>query len=165
MNVEEIMTTDVVACRPADSLRRAAQIMWEADVSCTPVVERGGRRLVGMLTDRDICTEAVARWRSIDDVEVEAIMRRKVRWCWPDDSVESAEAIMRAYGVRRLPVINPAGELVGLVSLSDIARQALVRPPVPASTTVQPGAMSAQVISAPVSFGYMTAAPRFIRST
>ena len=135
MNVEEIMTTDVVACRPADSLRRAAQIMWEADVSCTPVVERGGRRLVGMLTDRDICTEAVARWRSIDEVEVEAIMRRKVRWCWPDDSVESAEAIMRAYGVRRLPVIDPAGELIGLVSLSDIARQALVRPPAPGSTT------------------------------
>ena len=150
MNVEEIMTTEVVACCPADSLRRAAQIMWEADVSCTPVLERGGRRLVGMLTDRDICTEAVARWRSIDEVEVEAIMRRKVRWCWPDDSVESAEAIMRAYGVRRLPVIDPAGELVGLVSLSDIARQALVRPPVPASTTEEVVETLAAVGGSPV---------------
>ena len=150
MNVEEIMTTDVVACRPADSLRRAAEIMWEADVSCTPVVERGGRRLVGMLTDRDICTEAVARWRSIDEVEVEAIMRRKVRWCWPDDSVESAEAIMRAYGVRRLSVVDPAGELIGLVSLSDIARQALVRPPAPASTTEDVVETLAAVAGSPV---------------
>jgi len=150
MNVEEIMTTDVVACRPADSLRRAAQIMWEADVSCTPVVERGGCHLVGILTDRDICTEAVARWRSIDEVEVEAIMRRKVRWCWPDDSVESAEAIMRAYGVRRLPVIDPAGDLVGLVSLSDIARQALVRPAVPASTAEEVVETLAAVAGSPV---------------
>ena len=150
MNVEEIMTTDVVACRPADSLRRAAQIMWEADVSCTPVVERGGCHLVGMLTDRDICTEAVARWRSIDEIEVEAIMRRKVRWCWPDDSVESAEAIMRAYGVRRLPVIDPAGDLVGLVSLSDIARQALVRPAVPASTAEEVVETLAAVAGSPV---------------
>jgi CBS domain-containing protein len=130
MNVEEIMTSDVVACGPADSLRRAAQTMWEADVSCMPVVERIERRLVGMLTDRDICTAAVARWRSIDEVEVETIMRKTVRWCWPDDSIESAEAIMRAYGVRRLAVVDPAGALIGLVSLSDIARQALVCPPV-----------------------------------
>jgi CBS domain-containing protein len=150
MNVEEIMTSDVVACRPADSLRRAAQVMWESNVSCTPVVERGGRRLVGMVTDRDICSEAVARWRSIDEVEVEAIMRRKVRWCWPDDSVESAEAIMRAYGVRRLPVIDPAGELVGLVSLSDIARQALVRPAVSASTAAGVVETLAVVAGSPV---------------
>jgi CBS domain-containing protein len=150
MNVEEIMTTDVVACRPADSLRRAAQIMCEAGVACTPVVERGGCHLVGMLTDRDICTEAVARWRSIDEIEVESIMRRKVRWCWPDDSVESAEAIMRAYGVRRLPVIDPAGDLVGLVSLSDIARQALVRPAVPASTAEEVVETLAAVAGSPV---------------
>lgn len=150
MNVEEVMTTDVVACRPGDSLRRAAEIMWEADVSCTPVVERGGRRLVGMLTDRDICREAVVRWRSIDEVEVEAIMRRKVRWCWPDDSVESAEAIMRAYGVRRLSVVDPAGQLIGLVSLSDIARQALVRPPTPVSTTEDVVETLAAVAGSPV---------------
>jgi len=150
MNVEEIMTSDVVACGPTDSLRRAARIMWEADVSCTPVVERGGRRLVGMLTDRDICTEAVARWRSIDEVEVEAIMRRKVRWCWPDDSIESAEAIMRAYGVRRLAVVDPAGALVGLVSLSDIARQVLVCPPVRTSATEDVVETLAAVVGSPV---------------
>ena len=150
MNVEEIMTSDVVACGPTDSLRRAARIMWEADVSCTPVVERGGRRLVGMLTDRDICTEAVARWRSIDEVEVEAIMRRKVRWCWPDDSIESAEAIMRAYGVRRLAVVDPAGALVGLVSLSDIARHALVCPPARSSATEDVVETLAAVVDSPV---------------
>jgi len=148
--VEEIMTRDVVACGPADSLRRAAQIMWEADVSCTPVVERGGRRLVGMLTDRDICTEAVARWRSIDEVEVEAIMRRKVRWYWPDDSIESAEAIMRAYVVRRLAVVDPAGALVGLVSLSDIARRALVCPPARSSATEDVVETLAAVVGSPV---------------
>jgi CBS domain-containing protein len=150
MIVEEIMTCDVVACGPADSLRRAAQIMGEADVSCTPVVERDGRRVVGMLTDRDICTAAVARWRSMDEVEVEAIMQRTVRWCWPDDSIESAEAIMRAYGVRRLAVIDPAGALVGLVSLSDIARQALEGPPVRASATEDVVETLAAMVGPPV---------------
>ena len=124
-DVGEVMAKDVVTCRPGETLGAVASRMLGEDVACTPVLDAaGGRRVVGMLTDRDICTAAAAQRLPLDGITVEDAMRGPVRTCWAVDSLEAAEAIMRAHRVRRLPVVSPAGELEGLISLTDVARQA-----------------------------------------
>jgi len=87
-----------------------------------------------MLTDRDICLAAIRRGRPIDELPVEVAMSPVLRSCWPDDSPEAAAAIMRAFGVRRLPVVDAAFDLVGLITLGDLAKTLLAKEPVPGET-------------------------------
>jgi len=124
--VDELMATDIVACRSDETLGAVARRMDVTGVPCTPVLEAGGgKRVVAMLTDRDICMAAASLARPLDEVPVALAMSRELRSCWPDDSLEAATAIMRAYGVRRLPVIDSASELLGLIALGDLARSSL----------------------------------------
>jgi CBS domain-containing protein len=124
--VDEIMAVDVVACRSDETLGAVARRMDRAGVPCTPVLEAGsGRRVVAMLTDRDICMAAASRARPLDELSVGLAMSPVLRSCWPDDSLDATTAIMRAYGVRRLPVVDSSFELLGLVSLGDLAKSSL----------------------------------------
>jgi CBS domain-containing protein len=126
--VDEIMTIDVVVCRSDETLGAVSRRMDRSGVPCTPVLEPGsGRRVVAMLTDRDICTAAALRGRPLDALSVGLAMSPVLRSCWPDDSPEAATAIMRAFGVRRLAVVDAAFELVGLVALGDLARAFLAK--------------------------------------
>jgi len=77
-----------------------------------------------MLTDRDICMAAFFQGVPINGIKVSAVMSRQLFGCTSDDDLSSVETIMRQKKVRRLPVLNQDGRLVGLVSLSDIARRA-----------------------------------------
>jgi CBS domain-containing protein len=120
MNVGELMAKDVRTCAPDDSLNAAARIMWEADCGCVPVVRDG--RLVGVVTDRDLCMAAYTKGRSLHEVRVREAMSRAVRTCRPTDTVESALETLREAKVRRLPVVDERCEVVGLFSLSDVAR-------------------------------------------
>jgi CBS domain-containing protein len=117
------MTTNVRTCFTSDSLATAAQLMWEHDCGCVPVLNEHGL-VVGMLTDRDICMAAFFQGVPISGIKVSAVMSRKLFGCISDDDLSAAETIMRERKVRRLPVLNPEGRLVGLFSLSDIARHA-----------------------------------------
>jgi len=124
--VEEFMAVDVVACRSDETLGAAARRMDRTGVPCTPVLEaKSGRRVVAMLTDRDICMAAASRARSLDELSVGLAMSPVLRSCWPDDSLDATAAIMRAYGVRRLPVVDSSFELMGLIALGDLARPSL----------------------------------------
>ena len=124
--VDELMATDVVTCRSDETLGAVARRMDRTGVPCTPVLEAGGgRRVVAMLTDRDICTTAASLARPLDEVTVALAMSPVLRSCWPDDSLDATTAIMRAYGVRRLPVIDSSFELLGLIALGDLARSSL----------------------------------------
>jgi CBS domain-containing protein len=120
MRVDELMAREVRACAPDDTLNGAARIMWEADCGCVPVVREG--RLVGMITDRDVCMAAYTRGRSLHEVRVREAMSRAVRTCRPDDEVDTALETLREAKVRRLPVVDDRCRLVGLFSLSDAAR-------------------------------------------
>jgi CBS domain-containing protein len=125
MNVEQLMTKVVWTCTAGDSLREAARIMWERDCGCVPVVESDGSgRVVGIVTDRDICMAAYLEGRPLDDLLVGDAMARVLRTCRPGDSLGEAEGLMRAAHVRRLPVVDDAGHLLGVLSLADIARAA-----------------------------------------
>jgi CBS domain-containing protein len=116
-----IMHEHPVACAPADSLSRAAQIMWEHDCGAVPVVATEGS-VIGIVTDRDICMAAYTRGQPLPAMTVESVMSRLVYTCSPEDSIGHAVRLMAHNRVRRLPVVEN-GKLVGFLSLADIARE------------------------------------------
>jgi CBS domain-containing protein len=121
MQVMSLATRDVTSCRADDSLARAAQIMWDHDAGCVPVVdERGG--LVGMITDRDIAMAALTQRRALAEIATATAMARNVVWCTPREDVRSVEQRMATHQVRRVPVVDDDGFLVGILSLADLAR-------------------------------------------
>jgi len=125
MQVEELMTSSIQCCNPGDSLERAAAIMWGSDCGCVPVCETdGGSRTIGVVTDRDICMCALFQGKPLRELRVSEAMAREVVSVRPNDSLESAERAMQDARIRRLPVIDAQGSLVGILSLSDIAREA-----------------------------------------
>ncbi|HVU49671.1 MAG TPA: CBS domain-containing protein [Polyangia bacterium] len=124
MHVFEVMTRRVFSCRPHDTLATAASLMWEHDVGSLPVVGED-EEVVGMITDRDICMAAYVRGERLADVEVASVMSRGLHACGPDESVAKAEELMRLDRIRRTPVIDARGRLVGILSLADLAREAI----------------------------------------
>jgi CBS domain-containing protein len=125
MVISEIMTRDVQLVSPDDTLQTAAQVMAVYDFGMVPVGEND--RLIGMLTDRDITTRAVAR--GLDpSCRVGEVMSPEVSYVYDFETAEDAARNMSELQVRRLPVLNREKRLVGIVSLGDLA----VRDPEPA---------------------------------
>jgi CBS domain-containing protein len=119
MNVSEVMSSDVRIASPDDTLQHAAQMMQEIDAGVLPVGE--GDRLVGMLTDRDIAIRAVAEGRIPATCTVREVMSADIKYVYEDESLEEAARNMGELQVRRLPVLNRAKRLVGILSLGDVA--------------------------------------------
>jgi CBS domain-containing protein len=121
--VGDLMQRDVATCTPDDTLGEAARIMWERDCGCVPVVASDGSGVVtGMITDRDIAMAALTRGARLSDLAVRTAMATRVHACRSGDTLEEAEAVMRAARVRRLPVVDAGGRLHGILSLADLAR-------------------------------------------
>ncbi len=115
MNVKDVMSREVVTCNPQDYVNEVADQMRTLDIGCLPVVSN--KKLVGMITDRDIVTRSVARnVRS----KVEDVMTKSVISVSPNDTTTDASVVMARNQVRRLPVMED-GLLVGFVSLADLA--------------------------------------------
>ena len=125
MRIEQLMTKSPKSCRPSDTLGDAAEMMWQHDCGCLPVTaEDGSQRVIGMITDRDICMAAHFHGKPLGSIRVGDAMARDVWACNPGDAPCEAEAIMREARVRRLPVVDEANQLLGLISLADLAREA-----------------------------------------
>lgn len=118
-NVSEIMSTDVQVIEPQDTLRHAARLMQDRDVGALPVWD--GNRLLGMLTDRDITIRCVAVGLDPAQTCVSDVMTADVEFCTSDQDTEEVMRLMGDQQVRRLPVLNAEGKLVGIVSLGDLA--------------------------------------------
>jgi CBS-domain-containing membrane protein len=114
------MSRDVVSCSSGDSLNVAAQIMWENDFGCVPVIEAG--RLFGIVTDRDVCMAAYMQGKALSEIAVAGVCARQVHTCHRDEPVLDAVQTMARARVRRLPVVEADRQLVGIFSLSDVAR-------------------------------------------
>jgi|SRR5271166_5543341 len=124
MKVLNLMVHRVKKCRAEDSLNRAAQLMWDGDCGLVPVVSEDSRP-IGIITDRDICMAAYTRGLPLQSMNVLSVMTREVISCRPDDDILFAENLMRKNEIRRLPVIDADGRLIGIISLNDIVREAL----------------------------------------
>jgi len=122
MLVNEIMTHNVEVISPGDSLEYAARRMDELDVGPLPVCE--GQRVVGMLTDRDITVRATAAGCDPKTTLVSDVMSQEVVRCYEDEDVQEAARLMKEKQVRRLLVMNRGEDLVGIVSLGDLATEA-----------------------------------------
>lgn len=123
MRVEEIMKRPVVSCSLDDTLNTAARLMWENDCGALPVLDEGGAA-VGMITDRDICMASYTQGCALAAIPVRTAMSRELFACRPGDPATEAERLMQKKQVRRLPVVDPEGRPVGIVSLNDLVREA-----------------------------------------
>jgi CBS domain-containing protein len=116
MKIKEAMTRDVRTIAPSDTIRQAAELMAEIDAGVLPVEEND--RMVGMITDRDIAIRAVGAGLGPDATA------RDVKYCYEDDDVDEVCENMADQQIRRLPVVDRDKRLVGIVSLSDLAKRA-----------------------------------------
>jgi CBS domain-containing protein len=122
MLVKEIMTHNAEVISPSDTLEHAARKMEELNVGPLPVCE--GNRVVGILTDRDITVRATAAGCDPKSTLVYEAMSHDITSCREDQDVNEAAKLMKEKQIRRLPVMNDANELVGIVSLGDLATEA-----------------------------------------
>ena len=130
--ISEIMSRDVRTIGPGAGLQEAAQLMRDMDVGALPVCD--GRRLMGMVTDRDIAVRAVARGVAPQGATVAEVMSRDVSWCFADQSVGEVLQQMGDRQLRRIPVVERGSmELAGMVSLGDLA----VRQGAPVDSTLE----------------------------
>jgi CBS domain-containing protein len=121
MLVKEIMTHNVEVVSPGDTLEQAARKMEELDIGPLPVCE--GQRVVGMLTDRDITVRATAAGCDPKTTLVSDTMSHDITYCFEDQDVREAAELMKQKQIRRLLVMNRANDLVGIVSLGDLAAE------------------------------------------
>jgi CBS domain-containing protein len=125
MKVKRVMNAEPRTVRPEDALAEAARAMHDQGCGWLPVTDGG--RVVGVITDRDICMAACTRGMPLEDMVVEGTMTTDVFLTHPGDALGDALALMRVYRVRRLPVVDDAHTLVGILSLTDVSRRAAIR--------------------------------------
>ncbi len=118
MKVSEALTAQVATAGPTDSVQKVAGIMLSIETGAVPIVE--GDKVVGLITDRDIVLQVVAKGGQLSTPASE-VMSGDVQTCKEDDSLADAAAQMASHQIRRLIVANDAGKLVGILSLGDIA--------------------------------------------
>jgi CBS domain-containing protein len=122
MRVMDMMTRGTISVRAEQTLAEAAGLMWQYDCGALPVLRGEDARLVGMITDRDICMATWSRGAAPASIIVSDAMSQNIVHCSDGDSIGRAEAIMQSNQVRRLPVLDAEERLVGILSLADIAR-------------------------------------------
>ena len=120
MQVSDILTRDVETLPPDATVKEAAQRMRSGDIGSLPVCD--GRRLLGMVTDRDITIRITAEGRDAANTTVLEAMTPDVNYVFEDQDVNEAARLMRDQQIRRLPVVDREKHLVGIVSIGDLAR-------------------------------------------
>lgn len=121
MKAQDVMTQNPSCVTPDSPLVEAARLMKDENVGVIPVVDAtDSRTLVGILTDRDIAIRAVAEGRDTATTSVGHVMSRNVRSCRPDDSMDEVMELMGSEQIRRVPIVDERGSLVGIVSQADV---------------------------------------------
>ena len=119
--VSEIMTRDIVSLSVDDSIEYAAQQMCDIDVGVMPVTD--GKKLIGVITDRDICCRVVASGKNAAQTSVESVMSPDIVSCSPEADVSEAVELMSEHQIRRLMIVDEKQQLVGIVAQADIATE------------------------------------------
>lgn len=119
MQVRDVMTRNVKTCSASDPLTRAAQLMWDHDIGCVPVLDPR-ELLAGVITDRDICMAAYTQGRALDEIPVFSAMASNLAVVRPEDDIEEAERMMSVHQVRRIPVVDAGRKIVGIITVGDL---------------------------------------------
>jgi len=118
----EVMTKNPVVCLPNDLVVKVAQVMKREDVGPVPIVENGQtRRLVGMVTDRDLAVRIVGEGRDTKTTKAEEVMSRTVVTCRAEDDLQVALDAMSENQLRRIPVVDDKVGIIGIISQADVA--------------------------------------------
>ncbi len=124
MKCSEVMTDNPVCCLPDDSVSQAARVMRRERLGPLPVVnDERTRELIGIVTDRDLAIKVVAESRDPNQTTVGDVMTHAIVVCREDDDLSSALAAMEEHEIRRVPIIDQGGRLVGIISQSDLGGQ------------------------------------------
>jgi CBS domain-containing protein len=125
MDVQEIMTRDPACATPGMTVREVARLMQREDTGLLPVVENEqSRRLVGVVTDRDIAIRVIAEGRDGETRVSEVMSGDRIATAKANDSVDRVMDAMADEQVRRIPIVDERGSLIGVVSQADIVRKA-----------------------------------------
>jgi len=120
MNVSDVMMSDVESCHSNSSLEDIAISMWNNDCGSVPIVDEHNK-LIGMITDRDIAMGAALKHKPLWEVTASEVTgSQSVFTCDANDDIHTALEIMRQNKIRRLPIVNEAGELKGILSIGDV---------------------------------------------
>lgn len=122
MKLREIMTSDVTFVSPEVMIREVAKLMEQNDIGAVPVCENN--RIVGIITDRDICLRIVANGVNPAECTARDIMTEPIVWCYDDCEIDEAARLMETRQVRRLVVVDREKRLCGIVALGDVATRA-----------------------------------------
>ena len=123
LRVEDVMTHAPQCCRAEDDLATVANVMWDLDVGCVPIVG-DGRHIAGMITDRDICMAAMLAGKPLHELREADVMAKQIVTAKVGDRLRTVQELMRKAKVRRIPVVDGERKLVGIVSLNDLVRTA-----------------------------------------
>lgn len=117
----DVMTPDPTCCNAGDPVVNAAEIMKIEDVGAVPVVEGAdSRKLVGIITDRDIVVQVVAEGNDVKGIRIQDVMSRNPVTCRPDEDIQNALDRMAQHQVRRIPVVDGKDRVVGIISQADV---------------------------------------------
>jgi len=119
MKVQEIMSTKVETIKPTSSLRATARTLSDLNVGALPVVDNG--KLVGIITDRDVSVYAIAKGRDPQSTDVQTVMTKDVYTCNENHELSEAAEIMGRHKIRRLAVMNTDEDIVGFLTVDDLA--------------------------------------------
>jgi CBS domain-containing protein len=118
----EVMTGDPVCCVPADTVARIAKLMKTENIGSVPICEdRHGKKLLGIVTDRDLALQVVAENRDASSTKAQDVMTRVPLTCRADDNLQTALDAMEKHQVRRIPVVDDDRRLIGMISQADVA--------------------------------------------
>jgi CBS domain-containing protein len=122
MKIREIMSSNPVCCVPGDTAQKVAKMLRDENVGAVPVVEdQQSHKLVGMITDRDLCCSVVAGGLDPKTTSIESFISAELVTCRDGDNLEKCEKAMQEHQVRRIPIVDGDGRCIGIVSQADLA--------------------------------------------
>ena len=118
-HVRDVMTPNPKCVSEKDTIRDAARIMKDQDTGVVPVLD--GKKIIGLITDRDIVVRGLAEGKNLENTHVNELMTKSVRSVREDSTIDQVLELMSNSEIRRVPVVNQNEELVGIVSIGDIS--------------------------------------------
>lgn len=122
MKIRDIMTSDPVCCLPEDTAQKVATVLRDKNIGAMPVVlDHTSRKLVGVITDRDLCCRVVANGLNPTTTRIDRIYSANPVTCREGENASHCEQLMQTHQVRRIPVVDGEGRCIGIVAQADLA--------------------------------------------